>query len=302
MPAPFSLGVNLPWKRYGCDFGSNAWRIGGLAVHDNAAVRRALDTAREAGADIVRWFVFCDGRAGLDYDAAGLPARLQPAVFDDMARALDIVGQAGLRLVPVLFDFHWAATRSVVNGVQLGGRGWMLRDPQARLALVAHGVKPLLAAVGHDPRIALWDLCNEPEWMARPRWALGGRVGRRTLRRWLGDLLSEVRRLSPHPVTVGLASAQGLRLVETLDLDVWQVLWYDRHDRRSPLTPCPAVASSSRPMVLGEFPSAGSRRAPLEILAASRAAGYAGAWGWSLLAQDSATSAPDLLAALRQIG
>lgn len=300
MPLSFSLGVNLPWKRYGCDFGTNAWRIGGLAVHDNAALRRALDAASRAGADIVRWFLFCDGRAGIDYDAGGLPRRLQPAVLDDLARALDVVGEAGLRMVPVLFDFTWAGPRRIVNGVQLGGRGWLLRDALARQALTTRCVDPLVAHVGHDPRIAMWDLCNEPEWMTRPWWPPSRRVGPRTMRAWLGELAGQVRRASPHPVTVGLASAGGFPLVDTLDLDVWQVHWYDQHAHRSPLTPCPRVRHGNRPLVLGEFPTAGSRRSPVDIVSTSRAAGYAGAWGWSLLAQDTASSAADLLAALQQ--
>ena len=80
-PPPLALGVNLPWRRYGCDFGTNAWRIGGLAAHDTARVRRALDDARRSGAAAVRWFFFCDGRAGIDYDAGGRPLGLQPSAL-----------------------------------------------------------------------------------------------------------------------------------------------------------------------------------------------------------------------------
>jgi hypothetical protein len=296
---PFSLGVNLPWKRYGCDFGTNAWRLGGLAVHDNAAVRRSLRSARDSGAEIVRWFVFCDGRAGIDYDAAGLPARLQSAVFDDLSRALDIVGEADLRLVPVLFDFHWTRPARVVNGVTLGGRAWMLRDPVARHDLTVRVVDPVLMRFGRDPRIAMWDLCNEPEWMTRASWPPGARVRRFTLRQWLAELTLHVRRASAHPVTVGLATARGLPLVRGLDLDVLQVHWYDRHARATALDRCPALPDRRCPVVLGEFPSANSARDPIDILGTAHAAGYAGAWGWSLLAQDTATSGAALLHGLR---
>ncbi len=295
----FSLGVNLPWKRYGCDFGTNAWRLGGLSAHDNAAVRRVLRTARDSGAEIVRWFVFCDGRAGIDYDAAGLPVRLQPAVFDDLARALDIAGDAGLRLVPVLFDFHWARSARIVNGVQLGGRAWMLRDPVARHTLTVRVVDPVLTRFGRDPRIAMWDLCNEPEWMAQVSWPPGARVRRFTLRQWFAELTLHARWASAHPVTIGLATARGLALVDGLHLDVLQVHWYDRHARATTLERCPALPGQPCPVVLGEFPTANSARDPSDILAAAHAAGYAGAWGWSLLAQDTATSSDALLHGLR---
>src|SRR5690606_5971033 len=80
-PEPFSVGVNLPWRRYGCDFGTNAWRIGGLTGHDAAPIRRALEEAADAGATVVRWFVLCDGRAGIDFTPDGWPVRLQPGVL-----------------------------------------------------------------------------------------------------------------------------------------------------------------------------------------------------------------------------
>lgn len=298
-PLPLSLGVNLPWRRYGCDFGTNAWRLGGLAVHDGARVRRALVDARRSGAETVRWFLFCDGRAGIEYDDAGVPWRLQSSVLADLTRALDLVGDAGLRLVPVLFDFHWSRPRRSVNGVQLGGRSWILRDAVARHHLLSRVVDPLLAHVGGDVRIAMWDLCNEPEWMAQPWWPASARVARHCLRRWLAELAMHVRWASPHPVTVGLASSLGLSLVRDADVDVLQVHWYDHHQRRAPLERCPVLPGRPRPVVLGEYPSAGSRRSVHEILDAARAAGYAAAWGWSLLAEDSATSYDSLLGAMR---
>jgi hypothetical protein len=247
----------------------------------------------------VGWFVFCDGRAGLTFDAHGVPTRLQPAVFDDVARALDLAGQAGLRLVPVLFDFLWSRPASMVNGVQLGGRGALLADPARHEVLHETCVRPLVERFGADPRIAMWDLCNEPEWMARPIWAWRrDALSRRALRRWIAALAGTVRAASALPVTVGLASARGMDLAHAADVDVVQVHWYDRVQWHSALQRCPAPAGRPRPVVLGEFPSAGSRHTPGEILAIAREAGYAGAWGWSLLAQDSASSRDALLRAL----
>jgi hypothetical protein len=302
MPAatPLSLGVNLPWHRYGCDFGTNAWQTPGLARHDCTRVRRALAEARRSGADAVRWFLFCDGRAGIDYDADGLPLGLQASVHDDVDRALDVVGDAGLRLVPVLFDFHWARPLRMVEGVQLGGRAWILRDAVTRHLLTTRVVDPLLAHVGDDPRILMWDLCNEPEWMVRPGWPPAARVASHAIRRWLAELALHVRWGSRHPVTVGLASGRGVSLLRDADVDVLQVHWYDQHQRRSPLERCPVLPGRPRPVVLGEYPSAGSRRTVHDILEAARRAGYAAAWGWSLLADDSATSYETLLDAMRE--
>jgi hypothetical protein len=44
-----------------------------------------------------------------------------------------------------------------------------------------------------------------------------------------------------------------------------------------------------RPLVLGEFPTRGSARAPDVLIEMARAAGYQGAMFWSVLADDPAT-------------
>ncbi len=291
-------GVNLPWHRYGGDFGANAWSpAGGLSTRDLGSLHRALEGARRAGADLVRWFVLCDGRAGITYDASGVPMGLQPVVLDDFRTALDVLQQHGLRMVPVLLDFTWGDARREVNGVDLGGRAWVLRDPVARHRL--WGVlDELLLAFGQHPAVAMWDAWNEPEWLCaawRPRQR---RLPRSVLRVCLAELVLHLRWHVTQPVTVGLASARGLPLCRALDLDVLQVHWYDNLERRTPLAVRPPVTWSRAPFVLGEFPTAGSARTCTDVVHIAQRAGYVAAWPWSLLASDAST---DGRAALRAI-
>jgi hypothetical protein len=288
-------GANLPWVRYGGDFGANAWHPeGGLSVHRPADLDRTLAAAREAGASLIRWFVLCDGRAGLDWTAG--PPRLQPVTLRDLETALSTLGRHDLRMVPVLFDFTWAHRRRVERGVQLGGRAALLRDPVARHQLW-QAVDGLLTAFGRDRRIAGWDLWNEPEWMAS-RWQPPGcRLSRRLVRRCLGELALHVRWHARQPVTVGLASVLGLPLCRDLALDLLQVHWYDHLERRAPLAR-PHSPSSGTPIVLGEFPTRGSQRSPVDIHRDARQAGYAAAWPWSLRATDAASDPARALAAI----
>lgn len=290
-------GVNLPWMRYGGDFGANAWSpAGGLSTRADDELPRTLEAASRAGARVVRWFVLCDGRAGFESDAHG-PVRLQPVVLDDFGAALDALAAHGLRMVPTLFDFTWTNAGHEVNGVQIGGRAALLRDPVARHR-VWRALDALLTAFGHHPAIAMWDVWNEPEWMCAPWRAPHRRLGRRLVRQLLAEVVLHVRWHSPHPVTVGLASARGLPLVRHLDLDVLQVHWYDHLERRAPLVPCPRVPWRTAPVVLGEFPTRGSRRDPVTLPRLAREAGYAAAWAWSLRADDGSTDADAALAAL----
>jgi hypothetical protein len=291
-------GVNLPWLDYGGDFGANAWRrTGGLSTRDLTPLHHALDQAAAAGAEVVRWFVGCDGRAGFLTDAAGHPVALQPVVLDDMDTALRVLAARRLKMMPVLFDFTWTRPARVVNGVQLGGRAPVLRDPVARHRLWS-AVDSLLVAFGTHPQIAWWDVWNEPEWMCTPSPLPWRRLSRGLVRRCLHELVLHVRWHARQPITVGLASARGLSLCRDLDLDLLQVHWYDHLERRSPLAPLPQAPWSRAPVLLGEFPTRGSARAVDAIVDRAHAAGYAGAWPWSLLATDGST---DRDAALRAI-
>jgi hypothetical protein len=290
--AGFVLGVNLPWVRYG-DFGSNAWHPrGGLAsTGDLAALGSRLRHLRDVGITALRWFVFCDGRAGIEYDTRGVPRGLDDAVWRDLDAALAVTADAELRLVPVLFDFHWCGRRRVVRGVQLGGRTAVLEDADARDALLQRVVDPVLDRYGREPVILAWDVFNEPEWatFAAGTWRPWRSLSRARMREWLRQLVDRVHARTLHLATVGSASARWLDLVRGIGLDVYQPHWYDHLEPRAPLaTPLSRFALDG-PAWLGEFPTRAGRRTAAEVCDAARRAGFAGAFAWSLLADDEAS-------------
>ena len=148
---------------------------------------------------------------------------------------------------------------------------------------------PLLERFGRSDVVFAWDLMNEPEWatLGAGGYDPGATVARRTMRAFLGELREAARDRVTQPVTVGLASLAGLSLVRELGLDFYQVHWYDslgrRHRPERPVGPL----GLDRPLVLGEFPTRGSAYTAGELLQAARDAGYAGAFAWSVLAEDA---------------
>src|SRR5919107_663915 len=76
-PPPFLTGANLPWVHYGIDFGANAWRPdGGIAqAGERARLETTFARLAASGVRYVRWFLFCDGRAGIVFEVAS-PASL----------------------------------------------------------------------------------------------------------------------------------------------------------------------------------------------------------------------------------
>jgi hypothetical protein len=293
--AEFAVGANLPWLDYGQDFGGNAWRpAGGLARPDRRErMRRALGELAASGATLVRWWLLGDGRAGLREDAAGRVLGLDDRFFGDVDAAVEGLREAGLRAVFVLLDFLWLDAARFVNGVRLGGRRDHIRDASARARLVEAVLAPIAQRYGAEPAVAGWDLMNEPEWATLAVGTLDPRrsVSRRQMRAFLAEAVAAFRGRATQPVSVGLASARWLSLLDGLPLDHHQVHWYESLDPLTTLVRPVEALGLDRPLLLGEFPTRGASVPPRVILQMAREAGYAGALAWSALAADRATDA-----------
>jgi hypothetical protein len=297
----FIVGANLPWIGYGHDFGANAWHPAG-GVHTRVdGLTRALDRAATAGLRRIRWFMLCDGRAGIRFAPDGAPLGLDDSFFGDVDAAVAAAGDRDMEIMFVLLDFLWCARARSVAGVQLGGRGDVLRDAAKRAALVDRVLTPIFERYGGTPQIFAWDIINEPEWAT---CGMGARRRRSclsldTMREFVRDAAALVHRHTGQAATVGSASAHWLAAWRDLGLDFYQAHWYAHLERRAPLARPVRDLGMDRPVVLGEFPSRLASRELRRILDTTRAAGYAGAFVWSVLADDAATDFAAAEAALK---
>lgn len=281
----FFLGANLPWLHYGIDFGTSAWTPqGGLANTVEAAeIDAALAKLAASGIRAVRWFLFCDGRAGIDFAPHGRPNGLDACVFRDIDAAMAAATRHGIRIMFVLLDFVWCDPARIVKGVQLGGRSAVLQDPEARRALLDNVLRPVLKHYGAEPAILAWDIINEPEWIRT--------LTSDQLYDFIKEAVALVHANATQPVTVGSAGARWRTFYEGLGLDFYQVHWYDALTGQPALETPVSTLAFDRPVLLGEFPTLGSKRDMRAILDTAHAAGYAGAFYWSALADDRATDA-----------
>jgi hypothetical protein len=279
-PPPFLTGANLPWVHYGIDFGANAWRPdGGVAQADERAqLEAAFANLAAAGVQYVRWFLFCDGRAGITFSPIGL----DDFVFRDVDAALEIAGRHGIRIMFVLLDFLWCDPASATRGVQMGGRSDVLTDAASRDALRDLVLRPLLERYAEEPAILAWDIINEPEWIKTVEPA--------ALHAWLGETVTLIHSVTSHPATIGSAGVRWRDRYVDLNLDFYQVHWYDSLKQQPPLDTPVEELGFDRPVLLGEFPTRGSKRTPEQIVDAARAAGYSGAFYWSVLAKDECSA------------
>ncbi len=285
------LGANLPWVSYGGDFGANAWRPGGglASSTDRSRLNDALLRLSRQGIRSVRWFMLCDGRAGIVFGSDGGPLGLDDRFFSDVDAALLIAREHGVTILFVLLDFLLCNPRDTINGVQVGGRRHLLTNADARKQLLDRVIAPILIHYGNDETIEGWDLINEPEWctFGSGSWNPLVSIARRDMRAYISEASGLVHQHTRHPVTVGLASGRWLDLVQDLDLDVFHVHWYDRTDGALSLEQLAATWQVDRPIVLGEFPTRGSARAIHDVLDAAHHAGFSGAYLWSVLSNDT---------------
>ena len=327
----FLHGCNYPWSTdgqtvfYGLDFGANVW-----GSHLGVSTRRAVveDDFRQMAAlgfVVVRWFVFCDGRAGILFDEAGLPFGFDAHFFDDMDAALSIAQTCGIRLVLVLLDHRWMfegvreTIADPVSGAVLQarlphGRARVLLNDRGHSALFSRIIVPLLRRYGRggvrsdlSDQIAAWEFMNEPDWVVE-EWERD--VSRHVARPLPFETLARlVARFSDavHEHTAALATLGGGRARnlwawddDALGLDLLQVHHYPdtRHPGRDEdLFGKPAGALGiRRPLILGEFPGNGAAQHPEsaspppttlgDYLEFAVTHGYAGAWPWSFSGTD----------------
>jgi hypothetical protein len=293
-PDRFVVGVNLPWVRYGTDVGASRWFPQGGFGQQPAALEqldRAFAAIAADGIALVRMFLLCDARSGVRFDSNGVPLGIDDALLADVDALVATARRRRVGLMPVLLDFHLCAPRKMINGVQIGGRSRLMSDRDAAAAFIDRVLRPVVERYGTDETIVAWDIINEPEWCLR-----GGPLFRRTavpfsaVQDFLGAAVQGVKRWASQPVTIGCAGTWRLDLVTPLDLDFYQVHWYDRFGWAALARPVAELGLGDRPVILGEFAGRSTRIAG--VLSAAKQAGYEGALVWSVLATDEQSAYP----------
>lgn len=286
----FLFGVNYPYHRYGNDFGGNAWGAYGVGdPNTNAAVEADFARLDALGVRTVRWFVFADGRAGMRFDAAGMPIGLDEYVFRDMDAMLAIAQRHNISLTLVLLDFRFQFAPRLENGVQLGGHGAILANPDGQQALVERVFIPLFQRYAAHPAILAWEVMNEPEWTLTDAGRVDREIGTplplATMRAFVGLTVAAIHEHARTYATVGSANVKWARNWVGLNLDFYQAHYYDWMKPYSTDNVFAMRADQlglDRPIVIGEFPANRSNTADLRgYLDTWYGNGFAGAWLWS---------------------
>ena len=286
-PRAFTAGINYPWNNYGWDFGDTAWGHRGVSNPESrAAISADFAFLKSKGVRVARWFVFSDGRASPEFDSKGLPTGLDEHFFPDFDAALAIAREHGVRLIPVLFDFHLFDKAQNEKGVQLGGRGRLVLDEKATEALVERVLRPMLQRYGQDPTIYAWDVFNEPELRIKGVKGPGARPAeRKKVFAFVKRVAALIHAEARQPVTVGSWKRSLVARWKGAGLDLYQFHHYE-DAFPEPYDKPYAQLGLDKPCLVGEFPTKKGQK-PLEhYLDAAKRNGYAGALAWSYKSQD----------------
>jgi hypothetical protein len=328
----FWHGCNYPWSTdgttvyYGMDFGANVW-----GSHTGVSTRRHAITAdftrmAHLGFTVARWFVFADGRSGIEYDSRGLPAGPDSHLYADLDAALGIARDADIRLVLVLLDHRWMfegvpdviadpLTGALLEARLADGRAQVLDTQVGRHVLMQKVVEPLVRRYGFageradlGSQILAFEFMNEPDFIIE-EWErdLSSHVTRPLRFENLAELVSRTSHVV-HAHTGALTTMAAARLHNLwawgdpeLGIDFVQVHSYpdvNRPERDADVFGMPAASLGIvKPIVLGEFPGNAPEQCPPgasppptmleEYLEFAVSAGYLGAWPWSFSGTDA---------------
>jgi hypothetical protein len=300
-PFPFLLGCNYPWtlldgvSNYGRDVGvtPDGWHTG-LSTR-RELVARDLAAMRSLGLNVLRWFLFCDGRAGIRFDGHGIPAGLTEHVFDDLDVAVELAARNDVRLIPVFFDYLWMFERieyrddrgNVVYSAP--GHADVMKTEAGRRALGERVILPVLDRYAASESIFAWEFMNEPDWVVSgsdiDRTNVPDPIGFEEYCVLVRDVGAEVHARTSAFYTLGTARAKSLARwgradlgVDLLQVHAYEDFWRQGHDIRIRGTR-PGDLGVDLPVVVGEYPVNGEGMDGFvdEI----ERAGFAGALFWS---------------------
>ena len=304
----FVYGVNYAWRDFAGDFGGIAqWGVKGVAGAQAGYVADLADMQAQ-GANVIRWWMFPDFRGdGVTFDAKNVPTGVTAGAVADFTKALELLDQAGLFVMPTFFSFDNFRPTQTNNGVVIRGLAPIALDAAARKALVDNVVRPLVRAAVQSPygrRVFAWEVINEPEWAVTGASLYGGdqafdptmgltAITHAQMETFIKDVIAGVRAEATGMVSVGGAAPKWAHAWSMTGVDFYQWHYYDWVNTYWPYTDGPAKYGLGKPVVVGEMPMDKLANQPFSsVVGTFWQNSYAGALGWAYA--DAKASVPNL--------
>ncbi|MHC4442598.1 MAG: glycoside hydrolase family 17 protein [Planctomycetota bacterium] len=261
----------------------------------------ATDAARltDEGVRVFRWFIFADGRAGIEYDENGFVTGLDDKFFDDFDVLISLAQNYNFRIIPVLFDYLLCADAEYFNGVQLYGHPELVQNPLITESFLNNALDPLLVQYGSSPEILYWEVMNEPEWALTGLEGVESPRSDVTVAEMQTFVSSVANFISVHhtssaetKVTLGSGSDRWVSYWTNQGIDICQFHFYNcelHPDNNQPCLEYPNTFDFPSECLLGEFAAMPGMTdlTVIEYLQQAWINGYKGALPWSWRARDA---------------
>jgi hypothetical protein len=287
-------GANYAWNNY-AEFGEVAtWQNPGANRVFNHQPKIETDFQQLAGQGLtaVRWFLFTDGRNGIQFDpTTKLPTGLTPGVLEDMDTALAIARTHGIRVIFSVLDFM-VMRKDSTQGTRAHPEILTASGQQAFLQNV---LGPVLAHYAHEDSILAWEVMNEPEWVISEflnSTAQFVTLPFQNFAEFTKSFANAVHQSTDALVTVGGADPRYISEWDKIDLglDFCQVHCYYNPQIHDPGQDLYGKTAASyrvqHPLLIGEVPGKNDPHIPSIDLGSwlnfAFGNGYAGLWPWAL--------------------
>ena len=290
----FHYGINYAWASFGSDFGNTTRGVNAMRTQRLAS----LMDMKAHGVDVVRWWVFPNFQGGgVTFDAtSGAPTGLGGSTVADIAAALDIAAQAGVRIEFTFFSFDSFKINVSTTTVNPHNLAPLISDATLRAAVINNIVVPFAQQVNlsaSKDRVSSWDVINEPEWAIAANPTDGAdpaftpqttvtTVPYPVMRTFVSAVADALHANSNRPVTVGGAAVKWAKAWAGIG-DFYTFHMYDWVNKSFPYTNTLAsYGLTDKPVVMGEFPIQGLPGIPyLTMVDTFYRLGYAGVLPWA---------------------
>lgn len=202
----FINGVNLPWNKFGWDFGH--YEREGVS-YKSETFERAFAELEENGVNCIRMWIHCDGRASPEFDENGYVTGFDDNFFEHMDDFLEHAEQHNLMVIFVLWSHDLFEDRRQKSGRFAGMHADLITEEAKLQSYLDNALQPMIQRYKDQCNLLAWEIINEPEWAMKVPFGGGTEqvVEAKEMQYFVGRCIETIRAEAPHQlITVGSAS------------------------------------------------------------------------------------------------